>query len=178
MERLLLTEYLADGVSKREMYQVIAQFVDAMLETEGTDRQVVLRLEELEIQNGKVELKFETSMKPLSILRITDFIKELIFRCVFRVGEEVEDLADFLRFLDNEREVTLAYIYEYVMDELDLDIPANRRNLYEAEYPAVEMPKKDETGVLDVTFWEQNKVLREADQIQRHSQNLRSLWSL
>lgn len=161
MKQLLLTEYLSDGISKRELYQVVVQFVDAMIETERSDRQVVLKLDELFIKDGEVELKYEEAMKPLSILRITEFIKDVIFRSVFRVGEEVEDLADFLRFLDNEREVTLPYIYEYVMDELDLDIPSNR-----------ELPRGDETGVLDISFFEQNKVLREADKIQRHSQKL------
>lgn len=179
MGRMLLSEYITDGIAKREMYQVIEQFVDAMLETEGTDRRVVLRLEEYEINNGKVILKYERAEKPLNILLITDFLKDLVFRCVFRVGEELDDLGEFLRFLDNEREVTLAYIYEYVMDELELDIPSNRQHLFmSVEQPKhmqeeVKMPAADETGVLDINFWEQNRILKDADKIQRHSQKLR-----
>lgn len=180
MGRMLLSEYITDGIAKREMYQVIEQFVDAMLETEGTDRRVVLRLEEYEINNGKVILKYERAEKPLNILLITDFLKDLVFRCVFRVGEELDDLGEFLRFLDNEREVTLAYIYEYVMDELELDIPPNRQHLFmPVEQPKhmqeeeVRMPATDETGVLDINFWEQNRILKDADKIQRHSQKLR-----
>lgn len=172
MERLLLTEYLSDGISKRAMYQVILQFVDALIETEGTDRQVVLQLDGLEICKGKVDLQYETGFKPVSISRIIDFIKEVIFRCIFAVGEEIDDLAEFLRFLDNEREVTLAYIYEYIMDELDLDIPPNRQNLFASDCPPIEETTNGETGVLDVSFWEHNKALKEADKIQKHSQQL------
>ena len=181
MGRMLLSEYITDGIAKREMYQVIEQFVDAMLETESSNQRVVLRLEEYEINNGKVVMKYERAERPLNILLITDFLKDLVFRCVFRVGEELDDLGEFLRFLDNEREVTLIYIYEYVMDELELDIPPNRQHLFmPVEQPVkmqiqeeVRMPASDETGVLDINFWEQNRIIKDADKIQRHSQKLR-----
>ena len=58
MGRMLLSEYITDGIAKREMYQVIEQFVDAMLETESSNQRVVLRLEEYEINNGKVVMKY------------------------------------------------------------------------------------------------------------------------
>lgn len=174
MNKMLLTDYLADNISKRDMYHILRQVAEALLDTEGKDRQVVLDPDEMELLDGKLELQYQNAVKPVSISRIADFMKEIIFRCVFRHGEEVEDLADFLRFLDNEREVTLPYIYEYILDELDMDIPAERQKYYNQRQAAVQedLPREGETGVLDVRFWQQKDVLQDADKIQKHSQRL------
>lgn len=175
---MLLTEYLSQDISKREMYMVIFQIVDSLLQTEGKNRQVRLVLEEMEYVQGKVETGYESGTAPNTIDKIADFLKEVIFHCVFCFGEELEDLTDFLEFLDSKRDVTLPYIYSYVAAELDIDIPPERQKLFgtdnsplRQEGQLYEQPAGGETGVLDVSFWQQNQVIKEADKIQNTKRN-------
>ena len=171
--RMLLTEYLSQDISKREVYMVIFQIVDALLQTEGKNRQVRLALEETEYIEGKVKIEYESGTMPNTIDKIAAFLKEVIFHCVFRFGEELEDLTDFLEFLDSREDVTLSNIYSYIATELDMEILPERQNLSgrndtrsQEMQQLYEQPAGGETGVLDVSFWQQNQVLKEADKIQ------------
>lgn len=176
--RMLLTDYLSQDISKREVYMVIFQITDALLQAEGKNRQVRLALEEMEYIEGKVSIEYESKPMPNTIDKIAAFLKEVIFRCVFRFGEELEDLTDFLEFLDGREDVTLPNIYSYIAAELDMEIPPERQKLFGGnDTPPQEMPKLyeqpagGETGVLDVSFWQQNQVLKEADKIQNVKRN-------
>lgn len=224
--RVLLKEYVTQDISKREMYMVIFQITKALIESEGSRRQLILDLENMEMENGVVVHEYSTDGNINTIKTITEFVKEIVFRCVFRIGEELEDLADFLEFLDDSKVVTLEYIYEYVADELDISVDINLNQSARAVEPErsenayPERPQQlfgaggfdnfggndfevfssasrppmnpntraqdmynsgmvlgsnqGETGVLDVSFWEQNSVLKDATKIQQNnSQRLR-----
>lgn len=227
--RVLLKEYVTQDISKREMYMVIFQITKALIESEGSKRQLILDLEHMEMEDGAVVHEYSSDGRVNSITTITEFVKEIVFGCVFRIGEELEDLADFLEFLDDSKVVTLEYIYEYVADELDISVDINlsqpgqtpakpqqdmrhpqaAQDLFGAggfdnfggsdndifasasrassgvyQNPSggydpgmVMGSNQGETGVLDVSFWEQNSVLKGATMIQRNnSQKLQSAY--
>lgn len=176
--KMLLTDYLSQEISKKEAYMVIFQIVDSLLKTEGENHQVRLVLDEMEYTEGKLKMEYDLGILPNTIKQIAAFLKEVIFHCVFHLGEELEDLTDFLEFLDSGENVTLPGIYSYIAGELDLEIPPERQRLFggnrvesgEMEQP-FKQPAEGETGVLDVSFWQQNQVLKEADKIQNTKGN-------
>lgn len=175
---MLLTDYLSQNISKKEVYMVIFQIVDALIQTEGKNLQVRLALDEMEYVDGKVRIEYDRGAMPDTIDQIAAFLKEVIFHCVFHFGEELEDLTDFLEFLDSREDVTLPNIYSYIAGELDMEIPPERQKLFGgSDLGAMEMEEpykqsaQGETGVLDVSFWQQNQVLKEADKIQNTKGN-------
>ncbi len=175
---MLLTDYLSQNISKKEVYAVIFQIVDALLQAEGKNRQVRLVLDEMEYIEGKVKIEYNPGTVPGTIEIIAAFLKEVIFHCVFHFGEELEDLTDFLEFLDSGEDVTLPNIYSYIAGELEMEIPPERQKLFggsdlgdaKTEEPYIQSAQ-GETGVLDVSFWQHNQVLKEADKIQNEKRN-------
>lgn len=144
-----LKEYIKDYISVLSYFELVKQMVDMLKKVQGEGIQVVLDIDKMTLKNSQLQFQLVTEESVYEGSRIKAFLKEFTFECVFGGEENCSRVTEFLHFLDEQwNGVELLEIKKFITGGQPVNIP-NQLNSYQGQ-----MPGDGETGVLDVSYWE------------------------
>lgn len=144
-----LKEYIKDHISVLSYFELVKQMIDMLKKVQGEGIQVVLDMDKMTLKNSQLQFQLITEESVYESARIKAFLKEITFECVFDGDEDCSRVTEFLHFLDDTwNGVELLDIKKFITDGQPMHVPNQLKT-----YP-VQMPGDGETGVLDVSYWE------------------------
>ncbi len=144
-----LKEYIKDHISVLSYFELVKQLIDMLKKVQGDGIQVVLDMDKMTLKNSQLQFQLITEESIYEGTRIKAFLKEITFECIFDGNEDCSRVTEFLHFLDNEWDgVELLDIKKFINGGQPAHVPNQFKT-----YP-VQMPGDGETGVLDVSYWE------------------------
>ncbi len=144
-----LKEYIKGHISVLSYFELIKQMIDMLKKVQGEGIQVVLDIDKMILKNSQLQFQLITEESVYEGARIKSFLKEFTFQCVFSGEEDCTKVSEFLHFLDDTwNGVELYDIKKYISEGKTVNA-LNQLNSYPTQ-----MPDDGETGVLDVSYWE------------------------
>lgn len=145
----VLKEYIKNYISVLSYFELIKQIIDMLKKVQGEGIQVVLDMDKMTLKNSQLQFQLITEESVYEGARIKAFLKEFTFECVFDGTQDCTKVTEFLHFLDDKwNGVELLDIKKFITNGTLEKVPNQMNN-----YPA-QMPGDGETGVLDVSYWE------------------------
>lgn len=145
-----LKKYIKEHISVSFYFELLKQMIDMLKKVQGQGIQVVLDMDKMTLKNSQIQFQLITEESVYEGARIKAFLKEFTFECVFSGEENCNRVTEFLHFLDDTwNGVELPDIKKFITGGQLADAP-NRLKTYPEQ-----MPNNGETGVLDVSYWEQ-----------------------
>lgn len=142
-------DYIKNHISVLSYFELIKQLVEMLKKVQGEGIQVVLDMDKMTLKNSQLQFQLVTEDSVYEGARIKSFIKEFTFECIFSGDEDCGKVTDFLHFLDDTwNGVELLDIKRFITGGQAVNAPNQLNN-----YPP-QMPGDGETGVLDVSYWE------------------------
>lgn len=144
-----LKKHIKDYISVSFYFELVKQIIDMLKKVQGEGIQVVLDMDKMTLKNSQIQFQLINEESVYEGVRIKAFLKEFTFECIFNGEEDCNRVTDFLRFLDDTwNGVELLDIKKFITGGQLADVP-NRLKTYPGQ-----MPENGETGVLDVSYWE------------------------
>lgn len=144
-----LKDYIKGHISVLSYFELVKQLVDMLKKVQGEGIQVVLDMDKMTLKNSQLQFQLITEESIYEGARIKSFLKDFTFECIFCGEEDCTKVTEFLHFLDDTwNGVELLDIKKFITGGQQVNIP-NQLNPYPAQ-----MPGDGETGVLDVSYWE------------------------
>lgn len=144
-----LKDYIKGHISVLSYFELVKQLVDMLKKVQGEGIQVVLDMDKMTLKNSQLQFQLVTEESIYEGARIKSFLKDFTFECIFSGEEDCTKVTEFLHFLDDTwNGVELLDIKKFITGGQQANIP-NQLNPYPAQ-----MPGDGETGVLDVSYWE------------------------
>ncbi len=144
-----LKDYIKGHISVLSYLELVKQLIDMLMKVQGEGIQVVLDMDKMTLKNSRLQFQMITEESVYEGARIKSFLKEFTFECIFSGEENCTKVTEFLLFLDNTwNGVELLDIKKFITGGQPVNVP-NQLNSYPAQ-----MPGDGETGVLDVSYWE------------------------
>ncbi|MBR4083908.1 MAG: FHA domain-containing protein [Lachnospiraceae bacterium] len=150
-----LKDYIKGHISVLSYFELIKQTVDMLKKVQGEGIQVVLDMDKMTLKNSQLQFQLITEESVYEGARIKAFLKEITFGCVFDGEEDCSKVTEFLHFLDDTwNGVELLDIKRFIAGGQQVNVLAQANVPTQVNtYPA-QMPGDGETGVLDVSYWE------------------------
>lgn len=157
-----LKEYLQNGITIEDYFIKIQLLLGEIKSANSRGEQIILDVKEIEVIGQKLIFKNVYEDSVIEIGTIKDFIKKITFMCLFKEEQEFERITSFIKFIDDS-EMCMRYedIYEYCVDEnYDENSIVNTGEINHEKINNIlksseDIPKTDETGILDMSFWSQ-----------------------
>lgn len=144
-----LKDYIKGHISVLSYFELVKQLVDMLKKVQGEGIQVVLDMDKMTLKNSQLQFQLITEESVYESARIKSFLKDFTFECIFSGEEDCTKVTEFLHFLDDTwNGVELLDIKRFITGGQPVNVP-NQLNPYPAQ-----MPGDGETGVLDVSYWE------------------------
>jgi len=144
-----LKDYIKGHISVLSYFELVKQLVDMLKKVQGEGIQVVLDMDKMTLKNSQLQFQLVTEESIYEGARIKSFLKDFTFECIFSGEEDCTKVTEFLHFLDDTwNGVELLDIKRFITGGQPVNVP-NQLNPYPAQ-----MPGDGETGVLDVSYWE------------------------
>ncbi len=144
-----LKGYIKSHISVLSYFELIRQMLDMLKKVQGEGIQVVLDIDKMTLKNSQIQFQLITEESVYEGARIKSFLKDFTFECIFSADEDCTKVSDFLHFLDDTWNGTeLQDIRKYIAEGKTVHAPTQVN-----AYPN-QMPEDGETGVLDVSYWE------------------------
>ncbi len=144
-----LKDYIKGHISVLSYFELVKQLVDMLKKVQGEGIQVVLDMDKMTLKNSQLQFQLITEESVYESARIKSFLKDFTFECIFGGEEDCTKVTEFLHFLDDTwNGVELLDIKRFITGGQPVNVP-NQLNPYPAQ-----MPGDGETGVLDVSYWE------------------------
>lgn len=144
-----LKDYIKGHISVLSYFELVKQLVDMLKKVQGEGIQVVLDMDKMTLKNSQLQFQLITEESVYESARIKSFLKDFTFECIFSGEEDCTKVTEFLHFLDDIwNGVELLDIKRFITGGQPVNVP-NQLNPYPAQ-----MPGDGETGVLDVSYWE------------------------
>lgn len=144
-----LKDYIKGHISVLSYFELVKQLVDMLKKVQGEGIQVVLDMDKMTLKNSQLQFQLITEESVYEGARIRAFLKDITFECIFDGEEDCTKVTEFLHFLDDTwNGVELMDIKKFIISGQPMNVP-NQLNTYPAQ-----MPGDGETGVLDVSYWE------------------------
>lgn len=144
-----LKDYIKGHISVLSYFELVKQLVDMLKKVQGEGIQVVLDMDKMTLKNSQLQFQLITEESVYEGARIRAFLKDITFECIFDGEEDCTKVTEFLHFLDDTwNGVELMDIKKFIISGQPMNVP-NQLNSYPTQ-----MPGDGETGVLDVSYWE------------------------
>lgn len=144
-----LKKYIKEHISVLSYFELVKQIIDMIKKVQGDGIQVVLDIDKMTLKNSQIQFQLITEESIYEGARIKDFLKEFTFECIFSGEEDCSKVTAFLHFLDDTwNGVEVLDIKKYITGEQSVNVPGQMKT-----HPS-QMPGDGETGVLDVSYWE------------------------
>lgn len=144
-----LKKYIKEHISVLSYFELVKQIIDMIKKVQGDGIQVVLDIDKMTLKNSQIQFQLITEESIYEGTRIKDFLKEFTFECIFSGEEDCSKITEFLHFLDDTwNGVEVLDIKKYITGEQSVNVPGQMKT------HSSQMPGDGETGVLDVSYWE------------------------
>lgn len=144
-----LKEYIKDHISVLSYFELVKQIIDMLKKVQGEGIQVVLDMDKMTLKNSQLQFQLITEESVYEGTRIKAFLKEITFECVFDGNEDCSRITEFLHFLDDTwNGVELLDIKKFITGGQAVSVQNQLKT------SPIQIPGDGETGVLDVSYWE------------------------
>ena len=146
-----LKEFIKKHIRVQTYLGLVTQIVDMLRKLQGEGIQLILDMDKMYMKDMQIQFQLVTEESVYEAERIKTFLKEFTFSCVFAGEEDCSKVSEFMRFLDNGwNGVDLLEIKRFISGDTNT---LQGMSVEQSRYPKA-MPGDGETGVLDVTYWD------------------------
>lgn len=144
-----LKTYIKEHISVSTYFDLVKQVVDMIKKVQGEGIQVVLDIDKMALKNSQIQFQLITEESVYEGEKIREFLKDFTFMCVFSGDEDCDRVTEFLHFLDDTWDgVNLLEIKDFILGERPVTM------VEQVKMQPSQMPQNGETGVLDISYWE------------------------
>lgn len=146
-----LRNYIKNHINVSTYFEMVEQIINMLKKVQGEGIQLILDIDQMKMVDKQIHFQLVTEESIYEGEQIKKFLKEFTFCCVFAYGENCTGVSEFLRYLDLSWDgLDLTKIKEYITGRNGIESSVRS----EQQEPQNNMPLNGETGVLDVTYWE------------------------
>ena len=151
-----LKEYIKGYISVSVYFSCIIQIVNMLEKLQGEGIQLVLDIRQMKVIDQQIHFQLITEESVYESERIKSFLKEFTFECLFDGMENCEKISEFLRFLYVSWNGRNYYDIKKFVNEDTTPVASSFENRMSQPVIAHSaLLSGGETGVLDVTYWEE-----------------------